>query len=91
MKKIIFYLSVLALLSGLSGSFILFRNGLPSEIKRERISYKITEQEPDNIDEIKINNKKIQKKARLGIFLIGACFSIQLGVLIIEHIWIKKK
>ena len=49
----------------------------------------MTEQVPDDIDEIKIRNKKIKNRANLGIALIFLCFLIQLIVLIIEQSCIK--
>jgi len=77
MKTFIFILNIIALLSGLFGSGLIFKYGLPSKIESETHSQIVTEQAPDEANQIKIKNKKIKNRESLGISLIFLCFLIQ--------------
>jgi hypothetical protein len=87
MKKLIFILSIIAVVSGLTGSIVLYFNGLPSNIESETISFIATKQGPENKEETIINNQRIKRWAKAGIALIGGSFVFQAGVLIVSRIY----
>lgn len=90
MRKISFYLSLFALLLGLSGSILLFVYGLPSKVQNVEHMNIVTQQGPANADEIEASNKKVKRRAKIGIGMITVCFTIQLAVLCTERFYPKR-
>jgi len=75
---------IIGLILDLAGAIMLFNYGLPSNVESVEVGF-IMEQESPRANEIRLNNQKIFKKAKIGLGLVVAGFAFQLVGVLYTH------